>query len=101
MIAARSIKSNHKSIAFGDYVGSAATNSLLFGVLILIYGPFEIATGVFNATLFILLLGYILFFSFAHSKKHLSLIQGVVLILVYVLFLMIQTAEIFLVSPQI
>mgnify|MGYP001561051353 CR=1 FL=1 len=101
VIAARAIKSNHKSIALGDYVGSAATNSLLFGVLILVHGPFEIATGVFNATLFILLLGYILFFSFAHSRKHLSLIQGVVLLLIYVLFLMIQTTEIFLVSPKI
>ena len=101
VIAARTIKNNHKSIALGDYVGSAATNSLLFGVLILVYGPFEIATGVFNVTLFILLLGYILFFSFAHSRKHLSLIQGAVLILVYVLFLMIETTEIFLVSPKI
>ncbi|MDP3993421.1 MAG: hypothetical protein U1C57_02810 [Candidatus Doudnabacteria bacterium] len=101
IIAANSIKNKQKSIAFGDYIGSAATNSLLFGTLVLIYGPFEVASNGFDFTLFILLLGYICFFSFAHSRKHLSLMQGVVLIVIYLFFFLVQTTEIFLASPKI
>lgn len=101
VIAANSILRKRTDVAFGDYVGSAAANPLLFGIFTLLHGPFTVATGGFDLTFLIIILGYILFFMFARSKQHLSRSEGLVLILVYLGFILVQIQEILLFSPKI
>lgn len=101
VIAFNSLRHKNSDVAFGDYVGSAATNPLLFAIFTMINGSFTIANRGFNLTFFIILLGYILFFLFARSKSTLSPREGLVLFLVYLIFLSAQAIEILVFSPNI
>lgn len=100
-IAVRAIRSRHSEIAFGDYIGSAATNVLLFAVLTFMHGSFTIETKGFTPVFLIIVLGYILFFIFSRYKNRISPHEGMVLILVYILFLLFQTTEILILSPTL
>jgi cation:H+ antiporter len=87
IIAVRSVLLRHADIAFGDYLGSGAANSLLFGILALANGTFLVHQGEFLISLGILLLGLILFLVFARSKEELSRKEGIIMSAVYVCFL--------------
>lgn len=101
VIAVNSIIHKHTEIAFGDYVGSAAANTLLFGAFALLNGPFAVESRGFDITFLIIFLGYLLFFLFARTKRHISQIEGLILVMVYALFLLFQTTEILTLSPSI
>lgn len=77
-----------KDIVFGDYVGSAAANTLLFGVFTLLHNG-EVLTkdGYFLTSLFIAL-GLGLFYFFSKSKQGITRVEGVVLILFYLFFVL-------------
>jgi cation:H+ antiporter len=94
VIAARSITQKKIDIAFGDYVGSAAANTLIFGVFSILSGSFLIETAGFGVTSLILIGGYILFFTFARSKKTISPQEGMVLMFVFLMFLLYQATEV-------
>ncbi len=96
VITIESIKRRRSDIAFGDYVGSAAANSMLFGVFSLIHGTFSVPTKGFSLIFWIMLIGYVFFFKFGKSKNQISGAEGILLILIYVLFLLTQTTEIIL-----
>lgn len=98
VIAVRSIMLKKIDIAFGDYIGSAAANTLLFGLLTIINGSFKMITADFEVTSLIMLIGYGLFFIFARSKKTISAQEGIVLILVFVVFILFQASEIIALS---
>lgn len=98
VIAANSIFHRRSDIAFGDYVGSAAANPLLFGIFALMHGPFTVQSRGFDVILVIMFLGYALFFMLARSKNRLSRYEGIALIIVYVLFVLFQATEIVLFS---
>ena len=89
-IAASAILNKHKEVAFGDYVGSAAANTLLFGVLMLINGSFKIHNGNFLLTFIIFTIGMICFYVFARSKREISRHEGFLLLLIYVIFLVLE-----------
>ena len=97
-IAARSIKNRSSEIAFGDYIGSAATNVALFAILTFIHGPFTLETRGFTPIFFIIISGYVLFFLFSRLKNRLSPGEGMMLILVYIIFLLFQISEIYTLS---
>ncbi len=101
VIAFNSLRHKNSDVAFGDYVGSAATNPLLFAIFTIINGSFSIANQGFNLTFFIILFGYILFFLFARSKSTISPKEGLALFLVYLIFLSAQAIEILVFSPNI
>ena len=90
VIAARSILKQHKEIAFGDYVGSAAANTLIFGFLPLGSGVFLLERQEFLATGLIMLAGTFLLYLFAQSRQHISRKEGCVLLLLYIIFLITQ-----------
>jgi cation:H+ antiporter len=90
-IAINSIREKKTEIAFGDYVGSAAANTFLFGVFALIHGPFTIATKSFIPISIIIILGYIGFFMFARSKHELNRKEGAILIAMFFLFIILQS----------
>ncbi len=94
IIAINSIYNRTPDIAFGNYIGSAATNTLLFAIFTLVYGPFPINAIGFHITFLIIAIGYILFFMFARTKARISLIEGLILFSVYLIFLLFQTTEI-------
>jgi len=82
-IAARSSMLNKKTVAFGNYLGSAAFNTLLLGLMVLFAGGnVQIENHAF-LTLSIFFLGLITFFVFAKSKQFISRKEGLVLISFY------------------
>ncbi len=101
VIAASSIKHKKSDIAFGDYVGSAAANPLLFGVLTLVNGPFSIETKGFHLAFWIMFLGYVLFYIFARSKSRITAAEGIILLVIYIIFILAQTTQVFLISPKL
>lgn len=90
ILAMRSVLSHHTEIAFGDYLGSAAANTVLFGFLPLVNGPFLLDAKEFAASFFILTFGLCLFALFARTKNSLSRGEGSVLLVLYVCFFAIQ-----------
>lgn len=86
-LAIRSVFEGKKEVAFGDYIGSAAANSLIFGGLTLLAGGKVIVADNFLKILFFTVLGLGLFFLFSRSKNNISKDEGIILFLVYLLFL--------------
>lgn len=80
---------NHQ-VAFGDYVGSAAVNTLLLGVLALMYGSPIILTNSYLVSLLFLIVGLFAFYMFARSKNTVTRLEGLFLLLIYVAFLYVE-----------
>ena len=86
-ILVRSAFQRKKAIAMGDYVGSAAVNTLILG-LVGTFGPFSIQSGV-KANLYLLPLGAILFLIFTRNKKF-EVHEGLILLTIYGLFMFME-----------
>lgn len=86
-LAVRSVAMGKKDIALGDYLGSAAANTLFFGGLTLLNGK-RVTFGSYTIqTLLLTLLGLGAFYVFARSKNNISRNEGLALLLIYVLFI--------------
>ncbi len=85
-LAAKAVLTGKKDVAFGDYVGSGATNTLLFGLFGIIYGKTVVVADHFLGSFLVLCLGLLLFFLFAKSKFELSRGEGWILISVFTFF---------------
>jgi len=90
VIAVRSILEKRKDIAFGDYLGSAAANTLIFGVLAIMNGDFFVEASEFFGVTILMIIGLILFFIFARSEKKISRKEGIILLSFYGCFLVVQ-----------
>lgn len=88
-IGIKSVLSQKKDVAFGDYVGSAAANTLLFGLFTLVNGSFLIFDG-FLITFLIFFFGLTVFFLFSRTKNDISRKEGIILLSFYLIFLMAQ-----------
>lgn len=86
----RSLFMKNNDAAFGDYVGSAAFNTLFFGVLSLWYGKPIYLTNSYVVSLAYLLVGLVMFYIFAKSKNTISRLEGLALLVVYVAFLLTE-----------
>lgn len=86
-LVVRSLFIRNNQVAFGDYVGSAAFNTFLFGILTLIYGKPVILVNSYLVSLVFSIFGLVLFYHFARSKHTLSKVEGIILLLTYGLFL--------------
>lgn len=95
VIAARSILKKHKEIAFGDYLGSAAANTLIFAFLPFLNGSFGVEPKEFFETTMLMIPGITLFYFFAKSKRDISRKEGLILLAFYACFLAIQFFNIF------
>jgi Ca2+/Na+ antiporter len=77
-------------VALGDYLGSAAANTLLFGVLTFLNRDrIQVSTYSFK-TIVMMLLGLGLFYYFFRSKKDISEREGKILLLAYLLFVIVE-----------
>lgn len=89
-IGIRSLFSGKKDIALGDFLGSAAANTLILGVLTVFNGSNIIIPNHFFQRFFLMFIGLALFYLFARSKRDISRIEGVGLLYIYLLFLCIE-----------
>lgn len=89
-LAIKSVLSGKKEVALGDYLGSAAANTLLFGLFTLFNGS-RVNVSVYSfRILFITLFGLGIFYLFSRSKKDISVHEGKILLLIYLLFIISQ-----------
>ena len=86
-LVARSIFVRNHQIAFGDYVGSAAVNTFLVGILTLVYGRPVILTNSYEVSLLFLVVGLSMFYYFARTKNLVTRREGMVLLGLYGTFL--------------
>jgi cation:H+ antiporter len=89
-LAVRSVISGKKDVAMGDYLGSAAVNTLLFGVFTLLHAGEVITMNGFLITFLFIAAALVLFYIFVQSKNIISRKEGLVLFGVYILFVVIE-----------
>lgn len=79
-------KTSHSEIALGDYLGSAAANVLLIGLLAFI-SPFEVTyIGKMRMSLIILIVVVLVFNLLVFRRKVLTRRDGVILLAIYIVF---------------
>jgi cation:H+ antiporter len=89
-IAVRAIISGKKDIAFGDYLGSAAANALLFGIFTLVNDGEVFTFDSFIITFVFIVSGLGLFYNFAQSKEDISKKEGLILLGIYIIFVLFE-----------
>lgn len=87
-IAIKSILTGKKDVAFGDYVGSAAANTLLFGIFTLINKGNVVTVNNFLTTFIVMCIGLTAFFYFTLSKNDISRREGFLLLIIYAMFIL-------------
>jgi len=86
-LVVRSAFARNHQVAFGDYVGSAAFNTFLLGILTFFYGRPVLLTNSYVVSLLFLIVGLLIFYYFARTKNTISRLEGLVLLGLYALFL--------------
>lgn len=86
----RSVVTGNKDVAFGDYIGSGAANTLLFGVFTIMTNGNVLTTNHFLPAFLLIGGGLVLFYFFARSKNILSQKEGIALLSIYLLFLFLE-----------
>lgn len=86
----RSLFMKSNQVAFGDYLGSAAFNSFLYGILALWYGKPILLNNSYAISLGFLIVGLILFYLFAKSKHSISKLEAWGLFTLYIAFFGIE-----------
>lgn len=84
----RSILMRKKEVALGDYLGSAAANTLFFGVFTLLNGARVNISNYSLKTLLITIFSLSIFYLFSKSKREISPKEGKILLLIYILFVL-------------
>jgi len=95
VIAIRAILRGRTDIAFGDYLGSAAMNTLVFGGLAITAGSFAVEASQFIMTTVLLVSGLVTLWIFARSRLTISRMEGAVLLVFYIVFFLLQIWNIF------
>jgi len=80
---------NHQ-VAFGNYVGSAAFNTFLLGLLTFFYGKPVLLNNSYVVSLLFLVAGLAAFYYFARTKNTISRVEGLVLLALYLAFLLTE-----------
>ncbi|BCX14852.1 MAG: hypothetical protein KatS3mg088_535 [Patescibacteria group bacterium] len=86
-LVVRSMFVRNHQVAFGDYVGSACFNTFLFGFLTKIYNQRFYLSNSYVVSLLFLIVGLVAFYFFAKSKNTISRLEGLFLIILYILFI--------------
>lgn len=87
VVVARAILKRHKDIAFGDYIGSAAVNTFIFGALASVNGQFSFDPGAFSVLAALTFSGFLFFYAFAQSNARIARLEGIILLAFYACFL--------------
>lgn len=93
-IGIRSVLKKKKNIALGHYIGSAATNTFIFGLLMLTQQQSRIDMSIFQYSTFLLLFVIVFLYAFSRTKNTLSRKEGFVLLSVYIVFVCVELLKI-------
>lgn len=85
-----SVINKQRDIAFGHYLGSAASNGFFLGFLTLINGPITIFDPFFFIVPMYILIGLSLFYYFVRKNNDISRSEGFVLLTLYVSFVIVK-----------
>lgn len=94
VITIKSVLNHQREVAFGSYVGSAAVNTLFFGIFTFINGEFAVTGNGFLVNLIVFSFGLILFYRFSTTKNDISRKEGVALLSLYILLIFIKIFQI-------
>lgn len=83
----RSVFMHNHQIAFGNYVGSASFNTLIFGILSYLHQTPVLLTNSYLTSLLFLLIALSLFYYFARTKNTISRQEGLILLSLYIAFI--------------
>lgn len=90
-VGIRAILHHDKNLALGNYIGSAAVNTLVFGFLVLINEKdIVINDPKILSALAIVILSLVIFYIFTITKKILSIREGFALLGLYILFTLLE-----------
>lgn len=84
------IQKKSESVALADYLGSASANTLLLGMFSLLYPTAIIIPNHFVHRFLYMFLGLVAFYFFLRSGHRLSRREGLILLLIYVLFVITE-----------
>lgn len=89
-LAVRSFTHKAEDVALGDYLGSAAANTLLFGIFTLINNGNVVTEKNFTVTFFIIIFALTMFFVMTRGKSTLTRKEGLALLACYMAFLVFE-----------
>lgn len=89
-LAIRSIIAKKQGVAFGDYLGSAAANTFLFGLFTLLTPGEVITSNGFVRTFVLMAAGLATFYYFTKSGRDISRKEGAFLLIFYFLFAVVE-----------
>lgn len=89
-LAIRSVRGGKKDVAMGDYMGSAAANTLLFGIFTLLHRGEVLTINNYIVTFLFILTSLVLFYVFSKSKQEISRKEGLVMLSIYILFVILE-----------
>lgn len=92
-LAIRSIIRKKKDIAFGDYLGSAAANTFLFGLFTVLSNGEIITINNYLITFCFILFGLITFYIFSKSNNIITRKEGLILLGAYALFIFYEFVQ--------
>lgn len=89
----RASLSGKSEVALADYIGSAATNTLLIGLFTIFNGKSIVLPNHALVRIVILAVSLLLFYIFIRSQKKLTKVEALVLLLIYVIFVVIEVGQ--------
>ena len=89
----RASLSGKSEVALADYIGSAATNTLLIGLFTIFNGTSIILPNHALVRIVILATSLLLFYIFIRSQKKLTKVEALILLLIYVIFVVIEIKQ--------
>lgn len=89
-IAIRSVIRHNTAVAFGDYVGSAAANTFIFGILVLVNGTFYLQAEKLFSTFVLFTAGISVFYLLARSRKSISRHEAFFILIFYIIFVVFE-----------
>lgn len=89
-LAVRSVATGKKDIAMGDYMGSAAANTLLFGVFTVLNNGEVLTVENYFVTFLFIATALGLFYVYSQSKKFISRADGIILMITYFTFIVLE-----------
>lgn len=92
-LAIRSVVAGERELAIGDYVGAAAASTFLFGVFTLLHNGEVITDSNFLITFGFIAVALGLFYFFSHKKKYISRLNGIILLIFYIFFVVFELVK--------
>ncbi len=89
-IAIRSVIEGKKDVAMGDYLGSAAANTLLFGIFTILNKGEILTISNFHITFFFVSTALFLFYFYSRTKNFISSKNAIFMIAIYFIFILLE-----------